>query len=343
MYKIINKPTLVAEISANHCGKISIAKKLIKCAKINGADAVKLQTYTADSMTIKSNKKYFKIKDGLWKGYQLWDLYNEASTPLSWHKELFDYAKKIGIIIFSTPFDENAVDFLEKLNCPIYKVASFEMTDLPLIIKIAKTRKPMIISTGMANLQEISQTFGYAKKCGAKDITLLYCVSKYPSDNTDFNINNIKILKERFKCTVGLSDHSMDTNIARIAIAAGAEIIEKHIALDNQMDGLDIEFSIKGKEIKTFKFVMNEAYNLLGKNIFYRSKSEEKSKIFRRSIFVVKDIKKGDKFSKKNIRRIRPGHGVEPKYFEKMLNKVSPIDIQSGDPITMKIIKYLKI
>ena len=339
----VRPPYFIAEISANHCGKLSIAKKLIKCAKINGADAVKLQTYTADSMTIKSNKKYFKIKDGLWNGYQLWDLYNEACTPLSWHKELFNYAKKLGITIFSTPFDENAVDFLEKLNCPIYKVASFEMTDLPLIKKIARTKKPMIISTGMANLEEISETFNYAKKHGAKDITLLYCVSKYPSDNSDFNINNIKILKERFKCMVGLSDHSMDPNIARIAIAAGAEIIEKHIALDNQSDGLDIAFSIKGKEIKTFKSIITESYNLLGKNVFYRSKSEEKSKIFRRSIFVVKDIKQGDKFSENNIKRIRPGHGLPPKYYEKLLGKMAEKNYSAGEPLNFNTLKKLHI
>ncbi len=343
MLRLPNKPILVAEISANHCGKISLAKKLIKCAKLNGADLVKLQTYSASTMTIKSDKKYFKIKSGLWKGYSLWQLYDQAHTPLKWHKELFLYGKKIGIPIFSTPFDETAVDFLEKLKCPIYKVASFEMTDLPLIKKIAKTKKPIIISTGMANINEIDETFKVAVDHGAKDITLLYCVSKYPSDNSDFNINNIKILKERFKCRVGLSDHSKDHNIARAAIAAGAEVIEKHIALDGQSEGLDIEFSIKGKEIKEFKSIMKETYKLLGRDYFYRDKSEDKTKVFRRSIFAVKDIKKGDRFSVKNIRRIRPGQGVEPKYFEKLLNKVSPFDLEAGEPVTMSIIKRLKI
>lgn len=343
MPRLPNKPILVAEISANHCGKISLAKKLIKCAKLNGADLVKLQTYTASTMTIQSDKKYFKIKSGLWKGYSLWQLYDQAHTPLKWHKELFLFGKKIGIPIFSTPFDETAVDFLEKLKCPIYKVASFEMTDLPLIKKIAKTKKPIIISTGMANINEIDETFKVAVDHGAKDITLLYCVSKYPSGNSDFNINNIKILKERFKCRVGLSDHSKDHNIARAAIAAGAEVIEKHIALDGQIEGLDIEFSIKGKEIKEFKSIMNETYKLLGRDYFYRDKSEDKAKVFRRSIFAVKDIKKGDRFSVKNIRRIRPGQGVEPKYFEKLLNKVSPFDLEAGEPVTMSIIKRLKI
>ena len=243
----LTPPYFVAEISANHCGEFKTAKKLIKTAKINGADAVKLQTYTPDTMTIKSNKKYFRVKKGLWKGYRLWDLYNKAHTPLSWHKELFLYAKKLGITIFSTPFDETAVTFLEKLNCPIYKISSFEMTDLPLIKRVALTKKPLIISTGLSSLKEIDETFKVAKRYGAKDITLLYCVSNYPAKNTDFNINNIKILKEKFNCRVGLSDHSLDNKIAFASIAAGAEVIEKHIALDGQKRGLDIKFSLKGK------------------------------------------------------------------------------------------------
>ena len=259
------KPILIAEISSNHNGSLNMAKKLIKCAKENGADAVKLQTYTADTMTFKSNKKYFKIKKGLWKGYNLWNLYNKAHTPLKWHKKLFNYSKKIKIVCFSTPFDETSVDFLEKLNCPIYKVASFEITDIPLIKKIARTKKPIIISTGMANLKEIEVAYKTAKKYGAKDITLLYCVSNYPSKISDFNLNNIKILKKKFKCRVGLSDHSKDEKIATTAVACGAEIIEKHIALENQKKGLDIEFSIKGKEIRKFKNSISETYQPLKK------------------------------------------------------------------------------
>ncbi|MAJ22836.1 MAG: pseudaminic acid synthase [Candidatus Pelagibacter sp. TMED64] len=326
-------PFFIAEISANHCGNFNLAKKLIKCAKDNGADAVKLQTYTADTMTIKSDKKYFKIKDGLWKGYQLWDLYNKAHTPLVWHSKLFKYAKSIGIKIFSTPFDETAVDFLEKLNCPIYKIASFEMTDIPLIAKIASTKKPLIISTGMATLDEIELTFNTAKKYGSKDITLLYCVSNYPSKNSDFNLNNIKILKDKFKCRVGFSDHSKNNKIALAAIASGAEVIEKHIALGNQKKGLDINFSLKGKEIGVFRQIIDEAYNLLGKKRFYRNKSEDKSKVFRRSIFAIKDIRKGEKFTKNNIKRIRPGYGLPPLYYKRLLNKKSLINIKKGTPL----------
>ena len=340
---ISSNPYFVAEISANHCGKFELAKKLIKCAKFNGADAVKLQTYTADTMTIKSNKEFFKIKKGLWKGYNLWKLYNEAKTPLEWHKPLFSYGKKIGITIFSTPFDETAVDFLEKLKCPFYKVASFEMTDIPLIKKIALTKKPMIISTGMASLEEIDFTVKTARKYGAKDITLLYCVSNYPSKPSDFNLNNIKLLKKMFKCKIGLSDHSKDSRIAMASIAAGAEVIEKHIALSNQKKGLDIEFSIKGKEIKKFRDSINFAYSLLGKKNFYRNKTENKSKIFRRSIFAVKDIKKGEIFSKLNIKRIRPNYGLPPVYFEKILGKKSPKNIKKENPIRYDVLKDLKI
>ena len=334
-----NSPYFVAEISANHCGEFKTAKKLIKTAKINGADAVKLQTYTADTMTIKSNKKYFKVKNGLWKGYGLWDLYNKAHTPLSWHKELFLYAKKLGITIFSTPFDESAVTFLEKLNCPIYKISSFEMTDLPLIKRVALTKKPMIISTGLSSLKEIEETFKVAKHYGAKDITLLYCVSNYPAKNIDFNLNNIKILKEKFNCRVGLSDHSLDNKIAFASIAAGAEVIEKHIALDGQKRGLDIKFSLKGKKIKEFKENINNVYSTMGKKKFYRNPSENKSKIFRRSIFVVKDIKQGEKLTKKNIRRIRPGYGLEPKFFDKVLGKKTKKNLYAGNPLKIQQIK----
>tara|TARA_A100001011_G_C14282665_1_gene832252 strand:- start:206 stop:1231 length:1026 start_codon:yes stop_codon:yes gene_type:complete len=337
------KVFFVAEISANHCGDFNLAKKLIKCAKINGADAVKLQTFTADTMTLKSQKKYFKIKEGLWKGYTLWDLYNKAHTPLNWHKDLFKYGKSLGIKVFSTPFDETAVDFLEKLNCPFYKIASFEMTDLNLVRKVAKTKKPIIISTGMANLEEIETTVKTAKKNGAKDITLLYCVSNYPSSLEDFNLNNVKILKNKFKCKVGISDHSNDNRVAIVGIASGAEIIEKHIALENQKKGFDIKFSLKGKQIRKLREDIDVAYNLIGKNFFLRKKSEDKSKIFRRSIFSSQDIKKGSKFTRDNIRVIRPGHGIPPKYYNNLLNKKSPFNVKREEPINFKLLKRLNI
>jgi pseudaminic acid synthase len=335
-------PFFVAEISANHNGSLIHAKKLIKTAKKYGSDAVKLQTYTPETMTIKSNKKDFIIKEGVWNGYNLWNLYEKAQTPFEWHKELFDYAKKLKITCFSTPFDETAVDLLENLNCPFYKVASFEMNHIPLIKKIAQTKKPIIISTGMANLKEIDLAYKTAKNNGAKEIVLLYCVSNYPSKISDFNFHNIRILKERYNCKVGFSDHSTDNRVVAMAIAAGAEVIEKHIALENQKKGFDLAFSIKGKEIKNYAKIIKDSYLMMGREYFFRNKSENQSLKFRRSIYAVLDIKKGEKFTKKNIRVIRPGYGVEPFYYEKILNKICPQNIKSETAISKKILRLLK-
>ncbi len=336
-------PFLVAEISANHNGSLHHAKELINTAKKYGADAVKLQTYTPDTLTIRSNKSDFKIKGGLWHGKTLWDLYKKAQTPFEWHKKLFDYAKKIKITCFSTPFDESAVDLLENLNCPFYKVASFEMNHIPLIKKIAQTKKPIIISTGMAKLKEIDLAYKTAKKNGAKEIILLYCVSNYPSRISDFNFNNIRILKERYNCKVGFSDHSTDNKVVAAAIAAGAEVIEKHIALRRQKKGFDLAFSLKGKEIKEYKKVIKDTSLMMGKKYFFRNKSENHSLQFRRSIYAVSDIKKGEKFTKKNIRVIRPGFGILPVYFEKIINKKSPFDIKMHTPIKKSLLRVLKI
>jgi pseudaminic acid synthase len=336
-------PFFVAEISANHNGSLHHAKKLIKIAKKYGADAVKLQTYTPGTLTIKSNKSDFMIRGGLWNGKTLWDLYSKAQTPFEWHKELFDYANKIKITCFSTPFDESAVDLLESLNCPIYKVASFEMNHIPLIKKIAKTKKPIIISTGMANLKEIDMAYKTAKKNGSNEIILLYCVSNYPSKISDFNFNNIRILKERYNCKVGFSDHSMDNKVVAAAIAAGAEVIEKHIALEGQKKGFDLAFSLKGKEIKDYAQVIKETFLMMGKEFFFRNKSENQSLQFRRSIYAVSDIKKGERFNKKNIRVIRPGFGIQPVYFEKLINKKSPFDIKRQTPLKKSLLKKLRI
>ena len=336
-------PFFVAEISANHNGSLLNAKKLIKIAKKYGADAVKLQTYTPDTLTIKSNTVDFKIKGGLWKGKTLWDLYEKAQTPFEWHKELFDYAKKLKIICFSTPFDETAVDLLESFNCPFYKVASFEMNHMPLIKKIAQTKKPIIISTGMANLKEIDIAYKTAKKNGAKEIILLYCVSNYPSKISDFNFNNIRILKERYNCKVGFSDHSIDNKVVAAAIAAGAEVVEKHIALEGQKKGFDLAFSLKGKEIKDYAQVIKDTSLIMGKKYFFRNVSENQSLQFRRSVYAVSDIKKGEKFTKKNIKVIRPGFGIQPIYFEKLINKKSPSFIKRETPLKKSLLKKLKI
>ena len=336
-------PFFVAEISANHNGSLLHAKKLIKIAKKYGADAVKLQTYTPHTLTIKSNKPDFKITAGLWNGKTLWELYEKAQTPFEWHKELFNYAKKLKITCFSTPFDESAVDLLETLNCPFYKVASFEMNHVPLIKKIARTRKPIIISTGMANLNEIDLAYRTAKKNKAGEIILLYCVSNYPSRIADFNFNNIRILKERYNCKVGFSDHSIDNKIVAAAIAAGAEVIEKHIALEGQTKGFDLAFSLKGKQIKDYVKVIKDTSLMLGKKYFFRNKSENRSFKFRRSIYAVSDIKKGEKFTKKNIRVIRPGFGIQPYYFEKLINKKSPFNIKGETSLKEILLKKLRL
>ena len=335
-------PFFIAEISSNHAGSISNAKKLMLNAKKNGADAVKIQTYTANTITINSNKKYFKIKEGMWKGENLWDLYSRASTPLEWHDELFKFAKKNKIVLFSTPFDPSSVDYLEKLNCPFYKIASFEITDFPLIKKIAQTQKPIIMSTGTASLSEIKYSYNYARKNGAKKIILLYCVSNYPSNVEDFNLYNIEILKKTFKCPVGLSDHSLTNEIAYASVFAGAEFFEKHIALKN-IKSLDYKFSLKGSEINKYKEILNKANALLGKKYFFRSKSESNSKFYRKSIFSTKQIKRGENFTRQNIRVIRPGIGISSYYYEKLIGKKSPVNINYAEPIKINIIKKLKL
>ena len=334
-------PFFIAEISSNHNGSLTRAKQLIKLAKNYGADAVKLQTYTPNTLTIKSNKSDFKIKGGLWNGKTLWDLYKKAHTPFEWHKELFDYAKKLKITCFSTPFDETAVDLLESLNCPFYKVASFEINHIPLIKKIAQTGKRIIISTGMANLKEIDLAYKTAKKYRAKEIILLYCVSNYPSKISDFNFNNIKILKERYKCRIGFSDHSTDNRVVAAAIASGAEIIEKHIAFENQKKGFDVPFSSRGKEIKEYINVINKTFLIMGKNFFFRDSNEKKNLHFRRSIYPIRNIRKGEKFTINNIKIIRPGYSLEPKYYFKLLNKKAPIFIKSEQRLKKTLLKKL--
>jgi pseudaminic acid synthase len=318
-----SKPILIAEISANHNGSLKKAKKLIQIAKKNGADIVKLQTYEPHNMTINSSKKDFIINSGIWKNYKLWDLYKKAQTPLRWQKELFEFAKKIKIPCFSTPYDDEGVELLKRLNCPMYKISSFEMKDLSLVRKICSIGKPVIISTGLANLKEIKKTYQIAKKAKCKKLALLYCVSVYPASIEHFNLNNIQILKKEFRCPIGFSDHSKDNAIAMLAISQGAKIIEKHIALKNQKKGLDIEFSIKGDEIKKFKDDMIKAWNVLGKKKFFRHKDEYKNKKFQRSIYAVKKIEKGEKFTPSNIKRIRPGYSLSADKWNLMLGKKS--------------------
>ncbi len=332
--KFIKKsPFVIAEISANHNGSLSQAKKLIDLAKNSGADAVKLQTYTPDMMTIKENVINFRLKEGIWNGYSLWDLYKKGQTPLKWHKELFNYSKKKRIKIFSTPFSEEAIFFLEKLNCPAYKIASFEMNDYNLVSSAAKTKKPLILSTGLSNIFEIDKAVETAKKNGCKDLTLLYCVSNYPSNSKDFNLNFIREFIKKYKCRVGLSDHSLGSKIASYSLIAGATVFEKHIGLQAQKKGLDLEFSSIGKEFRLYVEEIKKTFALIENKKLNRSREEQKNKILRRSIYAIKNIKKGEIFSKNNIKTFRPDKGLSASYYLNILGKKSPINLKKNYPI----------
>ena len=334
MFKNLIRPYIIAEISGNHNGSIDRAKELVKLAKENGADCVKIQTYTPDTMTIKSNKDDFLIKGGLWDGYNLWDLYDWAQTPFEWQKELFEYANSIGITMISTPFDESAVDLLESLSCPFYKVASFELTDLPLIKYIAQTKKPIILSTGMANEKEIKEAIDTIIQYGSGDFILLHCVSGYPTPVEEINLDTITLLKKKFKCDIGLSDHTLGNTSAILSIALGAKVIEKHFTFDRSEGGPDAEFSMEPHELKDLSESISLAHKAVGVGSFEMKSAEESNIKFRRSIYVVNDIKKGDVFTKENIRRIRPGYGLEPKDYEKIIGLKAKRDLEEGNPLT---------
>ena len=332
-------PYIIAELSANHNGSIENAKKLIKEANECGASAIKLQTYTAESMTIDCDNKEFRITDGLWKGYNLFQLYKEAATPYSWHEELFRYAKEIGITIFSTPFDENAVDFLNELNVPAFKIASFEILDLPLIKYVASKGKPLLISTGMANIKEISDAVNVAKDAGCQDILLFHCISSYPTATKDANLRMVSYLRKRFDLEVGLSDHTLNNNAAIASLALGATAFEKHFLLSRSHKGPDSEFSIEPNELKNLVNSTKECWEALNENNFERTDSEKKNLVFRRSLYFVKDIKAGEKINKENTRKIRPGYGLPPKYYEEIMNKEVLRDISKGEPVRWELIK----
>lgn len=331
-------PYIIAELSANHNGSIDRAKQTILSAKESGADAIKIQTYTADTMTIDCDKDDFQIHGGLWDGYKLYDLYKWAETPFEWHKDLFEYAKKIGITIFSTPFDETAVDLLEDLNTPAYKVASFEAIDLPLIRYIASTKKPMIISTGMANLQEIEEAVEAGRNSGCKDLILLHCISSYPAPIEQSNLLTIPKMRQKFGVQIGLSDHTL-TNIASItAIALGATVIEKHFILDRSEKGPDSEFSITPEELKSLCTDTKESWLALGVAGYDRKPAEEASLKFRRSVYFVENLKAGQRIEKHHIRRIRPGFGLAPKYEAELIGKKVVKDVERGTPVSWDLV-----
>lgn len=331
-------PYIIAELSANHNGSIDRAFECIKAAKEAGADAVKIQTYTADTMTIDCDAEDFQIKGGLWDGFSLYDLYKEAQTNYEWHKPLFEYAKEIGITIFSTPFDESAVDLLEELNTPAYKIASFEMTDLPLVKYVANTGKPMIISTGMANLDEIEEVVQVVKDNGCRDLILLHCISSYPAPPEQSNLRTIPDLASRFDTLSGLSDHTIGVTVATASVALGACMIEKHFTLSREDEGPDSAFSLEPKELKQLCQDAKIAWKCLGIAGYERKAAEEGNAIFRRSIYAIKDIKKGESLTEYNIKRIRPGFGLDPKYWDEVLFSKSTCDINRGTPISLDLI-----
>lgn len=335
-----HKPFVIAEMSGNHNQSIDRAMEIIEAAAKAGAQAVKLQTYTPDTMTINVKGGLFDINDesSLWKGRNLYDLYKEAHTPWEWHKPLFDYARKLGLLIFSTPFDESAVDFLEELGVGAYKVASFENTDQPLLKKIASTCKPVIMSTGSATIADLDEAVRTLRKYGCKDLVLLKCTSTYPSTPENSHLNTIPHMRQLFNCHVGLSDHTMGIGAAIAAVALGAPVIEKHFTLRRSDGGVDSAFSIEPEELKNLVIESERAFLSMGKIIYGVQKAEEKSLRFKRSLYVVQDVKAGDTFTKDNLRVIRPGDGMQPKYYETILGKIASKDISSGTPLTWELL-----
>lgn len=331
-------PYIIAELSANHNGNIERAFKTIKAARDQGAHAIKIQTYTADTMTIDCDSEEFMIRGGLWDGYKLYDLYKWAETPFEWHKAIFDYAASIGITIFSTPFDETAVDLLESLNTPAYKIASFEATDLPLIRYVASKGKPMIMSTGMCSEEEIAEAVNTAREAGCKELVLLHCISSYPAPINQENLRQMPNLAARFNSLPGLSDHTLGTTASVAAVALGACVIEKHFTLSRQDKGPDSEFSLEPDELKRLCQETQDAWSALGRAGFKRQEAEEASKCFRRSVYFVRDMKAGQKITEADIRRIRPGYGLPPKHFDELLGRTVHEDVKRGTAVQWSLL-----
>lgn len=326
-------PFVVAELSGNHNGDLGRALALMEAAKEAGADAVKLQTYTPDTMTIDCDRPEFRVTGGLWDGYTLYDLYRWAHTPWDWHEPLFAKGHDLGITVFSTPFDASAVDFLEQFDPPAYKIASFENTDLALVTRVVATGRPVIVSTGMASLRELDDLVQTARQAGCRDLALLHCVSAYPARSEEANLRTIPHLAEAFQAVVGLSDHTPGTAVAVVAIALGAAVVEKHLTLNRADGGPDAAFSLEPDELAALVAGCRDAHAALGKVSYERTRSEEGSVIFRRSVFAVADIAKGEPFTERNLRAIRPGHGLAPRHLADVIGRHATRPVARGEPL----------
>ncbi|NMC36099.1 pseudaminic acid synthase [Candidatus Beckwithbacteria bacterium] len=328
-------PYIIADLSANHNQSLDRALEIVEKSHEAGIDALKLQTYTASCMTLNVKKPNFKIsnKTKLWKGEYLYSLYKKAPIPWEWHKPIMQKCKKLGLTCFSTPFSEKGVDFLENLDVPCYKVASFENIHIPLLKKIAKTKKPVIISTGMANVTELGEAIQTLRENGCRDVILLKCTSTYPADESESNLRTIPHMKDLFSCEVGLSDHTLGIGVPLASVALGATVIEKHITLRRKDGGFDSTFSLEPKEMKSLVIESRRAWKALGKISYESTKKEQASLQFKRSIYIAKDMRKGEQFTKKSLKVIRPGFGLAPKYYEHVLGKKISRNVSKGTPL----------
>lgn len=333
-------PFIIAEMSGNHNASLERALEIVTAAHKAGCHAIKLQTYTADTLTMDCDREEFCIQDekSLWKGETLYSLYQKAYTPWEWHRPIFEHARRLGILPFSTPFDESAVDFLEELNAPCYKIASFENIDLPLISKAASTGKPLIISTGMATLAELHEAVETARNAGCKDLILLKCTSSYPAEPTDSNIRTIPHMRQLFDCEVGLSDHTLGIGVAIASVALGVTVIEKHFTLSRKDGGVDAAFSLEPLEMAALVCETMRAWQALGEVRYGQSEAEKRSLQFRRSLYITQDMKKGDVLTKENLRSIRPGLGLTPKYYHLCIGKRITRNVSRGTPLTWDLL-----
>ncbi len=333
-------PFVIAEMSANHNGSLERALKLVEVAADSGVQAIKLQTYTADTMTLNSREKEFVISDpdSLWYGKTLYELYDEAHTPWEWHQPIFEKANDLGLLAFSTPFDETSVDFLESLEVPCYKIASFENTDIPLVKKVASTGKPLLISIGMATVAEIDETVETARRAGCEQIVLLKCTSTYPASAKNTNILTLPHLRDLFNCEVGLSDHTLGIGVSVASVALGATVIEKHFTLNRLEGGVDSSFSMEPEEMRSLVKETKQAWQALGVVRYGPTEVEKKSLLFKRTLYVAQDIKAGDQLTTENMRALRPGFGLLPRYFDILLGKTVRRDLTKGTAITWDIL-----